>query len=109
MKLSLLTRAASRWVATFVATLMLAAQVAAVAHFHPVPSQDSFNAVAQAGTDSGLCPLCLLAFHSSANPPSTPSIATPTTTALAPLAPTASVFRRIVCACALTRAPPLAV
>jgi len=98
----------SRSIAIFVATLMLAAQVVAVAHFHRVPSRDSFNAVAQAGADSGVCPLCVLAFHASANPPSTPSIATPSVAHLSPLVAAAGILPRIVFASALTRAPPLA-
>jgi hypothetical protein len=107
-KIALVTRAATRSVAIFTAALTLAAQLAAVAHFHPVPCRDSINAVTQLSADSGVCALCVFAFHTSAKPPATPSIATPTLTALSVLAPVAGVLHRVDSTSALTRAPPLA-
>ena len=107
-KIALITRTATRSVAIFTAALMLAGQLAAVAHFHPLPCRDRLNAVAQLSADSGSCALCLLAFHTSAKPPATPSVAAPTSTAPSPVAPVTAVFHRIDSTSALTRAPPLA-
>jgi hypothetical protein len=105
-KIALITRAATRSVAIFAAALTLAGQLAAVAHFHPAPDRDSINAVSRLSADDGACALCLLAFHTSANPRATQSVATPTMSTLSAVAPVAGVFHRIDSPSALTRAPP---
>jgi hypothetical protein len=104
-KLALITRAATRSVAIFAAALVLAGQLAAAAHFHPIADRQGVGAVTQLSADGGLCALCLLAFHSSAAP-TAPAVAAPTLAAPAPLAPAPVTFHRIASTSAPTRAPP---
>jgi hypothetical protein len=67
-KLALVTRTATRSVAIFAAALVLAGQLAAAAHFHPIADREGVGTVTQLSADGGLCALCLLAFHTSAAP-----------------------------------------
>jgi len=106
--IGLMSQAAIRAVAIFAGVLLLAGQIAAVAHFHPFPGRDSVNTVTLVSVDNGACALCLLAFHSSAEPKATPAAATPALSARSPIVALAAVFHRIDSTSALSRAPPFA-
>ncbi len=102
-------RRGAKSIALVAATVVLAAQFLALAHFHQRNPSRQFNAQTQVVADDGLCALCLLAFHAPLNPAATPSIAHPfdetrlvdsTVTALYVLLPLSS-YR--------TRAPPAAI
>jgi|SRR5579875_561449 len=91
--------------ALLMAALLLGAQLVALGHYDGQPSGS--RAAAQIAADAGLCPLCLLAFHSPT------SSAPPVTTAgwlrqgeIAPI-PRPVFPRRPELGLALTRAPPL--
>jgi hypothetical protein len=105
-KIALITRAAMRSVAIFAAVITLAGQLAAASHVHQAADPYGVNAVAQAGADGALCALCLLAFHTVANPPATPVVATPAPVAQPPFAAAPVTFQCVQSSCALTRAPP---
>ena len=52
-----------RGAAAFVVVILSLAQTAAAAHFHPLPSAETYAAPG-ATADNGLCALCLVRFHS---------------------------------------------
>jgi hypothetical protein len=105
-KIALICRAAMRSVAIFAAAITLAGQLAAAAHIHQAADPYGVNAVAQVSPDGGLCALCLLAFHTSANPPATPAVGMPLSTAQVPVAAAPVSVARFDSTSALTRAPP---
>jgi hypothetical protein len=105
-KIALISRAAIRSVAVFAAVITLAGQLAAASHVHQAADPYGVNAVAQVSADGGLCALCLLAFHTSANPPATPAIGMPLSIAHPLAAPAPVYVERINSTCAPTRAPP---
>jgi hypothetical protein len=105
-KITLITRAAMRSIAIFAAAITLAGQLAAASHVHQAADPYGVNAVAQVSPDGGLCALCLLAFHTSANPPATPAVGMPLSIARPAAAPEPISVPTIDSTCALTRAPP---
>jgi hypothetical protein len=105
-KIALITRAAMRSVAIFAAVITLAGQLAAASHVHQAADPYGVNAVAQVSADGGLCALCLLAFHTSANPPATPVIGRPLSIPQPLFAAAPVSVQPIDSTCALTRAPP---
>ena len=52
-----------RRAASLVAIVLLLAQIAGAAHFHPLRSAQKYAANATAVADNGLCGLCLVRFH----------------------------------------------
>jgi hypothetical protein len=105
-KIALISRAAMRSVAVFAAVITLAGQLAAASHIHQAADPCGVNAVAQVSPDGGLCALCLLAFHTSANPPATPVVGMPLLVAQPAVAAATVSIASIDSTCALTRAPP---
>jgi hypothetical protein len=72
-----LIRRGAKSIALLAATVVLAAQFLALAHFHQRNASRQFNGQSQVVADDGLCALCLLAFHAPLNPAATPSIVRP--------------------------------
>jgi hypothetical protein len=64
-------------VALIAATFVFAAQLVAVAHYHQGRFEPSAAAQAAVVPDSGLCALCILAFHSPINPAAQAAISQP--------------------------------
>ncbi|MGH7932335.1 MAG: hypothetical protein ACREQN_04110 [Candidatus Binataceae bacterium] len=88
------------------AALLLCAQLAAVAHYHPSDHSEGINAQAQVVPDGGLCALCILAFHLPLNPAAQPALERPQIEMqpAEPAAPQTRIFRPLLAS--LTRAPP---
>jgi hypothetical protein len=97
-----------RSIAVFGAALILAAQFVGAVHWHP-PVQLAWTvASAQPSVDTGLCALCLVAFHSSLNPTSAPFIEHREIGRAIASSDSWLGFASFDSASALTRAPPAA-
>lgn len=99
-------RAPWRGIATAAAALLLASQLAAAAHTHQVLQPERFSSHAELAVDSGLCALCLLAFHAKIAPVSTPGIHHPEVQIEAALDLAPPSIESFDPSCALTRGPP---
>lgn len=95
-----------RRLALIAAALLLFAQTAAAAHYHPQLASARASLAPVVNVDAGVCALCLLAVHFPANPAATPSLARPqpALSALATAAPERAVVPDRTSA--PTRAPP---
>jgi len=65
---------ARRSIAVFGAVLVLVAQFVGATHWHPAAESPRIVSSTQPTIDTGLCPLCQVAFHSTLNPTSAPFI-----------------------------------
>jgi hypothetical protein len=86
--------------------LIFAGQLIAVTHWHPIAQHERVNVRAELTSDGGLCAICLLAFHASANPTTTPAFAAPTLALGFTAASSAGALHSFDPASVLTRAPP---
>jgi hypothetical protein len=109
MSIERLIRRGAKSVALVAATLILAAQFLAVAHFHQGNPTRQFNAQTQVVSDDGLCALCLLAFHAPLNPAAAPSVARPFDETRLVDATVDSLHISIPFSSYRTRAPPAAI
>jgi hypothetical protein len=76
-RIAALIRGGAKSIALLGATLILGAQLLALAHVHQGNPTRQFNTQTQVVSDDGLCALCILAFHAPVNPATTPTIAHP--------------------------------
>jgi hypothetical protein len=99
----------TRLLAMSAAFLFLLVQLTVAAHTHPSALAGQSGACAQLTVDSGLCPLCLLAFHLPVSPASSLAVALPTVDTRPALTSSAQGFPSLVRTSCPTRAPPRAV
>ncbi len=88
------------------AVLLLSAQLAAAVHSHPGSLVQETGIAGQMKTETGICPLCLLAFHLPLSPASSPALADLQPEAAAAHAPAARSVPSFLRTSGLTRAPP---
>jgi hypothetical protein len=99
--------ASMRRIAVAGAALILFVQLLGAIHWHPANFDNAASASAALSVDNGLCAVCLLAFHSSLNPATVPTLAHPLRElAMAPVAGCAG-FSAFDPASHLSRAPPV--
>lgn len=98
--------ASMRRIAVAGAALILFVQLLGAIHWHPANFDNAASASAALSVDNGLCAVCLLAFHTSLNPATVPTLAHPQRElAMAPVVGSAE-FSTFAPASHLTRAPP---
>src|SRR5579863_4914204 len=95
-------------VAVIAASLLIAAQFLALAHYHRSDGSRGFAPQTQIANDADLCGLCALVFHAPLSPAAAPVINRPRgAIILAPATP-GGIFGSRPLALSLTRAPPSA-
>jgi hypothetical protein len=95
-----------RRVALAGAALILFAQLLGAAHWHPANLDRTASASAALSADSGVCAVCLLAFHTSLNPAAAPALVHPQRAVSKAPAARVAVLSSLEFASHLTRAPP---
>jgi hypothetical protein len=102
-----LARRLARALAVFGAAVILAGQLAAAIHTHQIFQTERIGSAAEIAVDSGLCPLCLLAFHSKGSLGAAPMLARPAVQLRAVPEAASSSFESFKEFSALTRGPPV--
>jgi hypothetical protein len=97
-----------RSIAVFSAALVLVAQFVGAVHLHPASELARTVSSAQPSLDTGLCALCLVAFHSNLSPTSAPFIERHEIGRAVASIDSWHGFAPFHSASALTRAPPAA-
>lgn len=88
------------------AALLLLAQLLAAAHTHQSLLKQDLKAQTELGADSGMCAVCLLAFHLPLNPAAAAVVASPQTEIQGAFRPARYRRRSFDLSSSPTRAPP---
>jgi hypothetical protein len=95
-----------RRVALAGAALILFAQLLGAAHWHPANLDRTASASTALSADSGVCAVCLLAFHTTLSPAAAPALVHPQREVSKASAARGSALGSLELGSHLTRAPP---